>query len=33
MASATAREGRSVHGVEGTSWLGKVFELNPAAIN
>jgi hypothetical protein len=33
MASATGREGRPVHGVEGTSWLGKVFELNPAAIN
>lgn len=33
MASATGREERSVHGGKAASWLSKVFELNPAAIN
>jgi hypothetical protein len=33
MASASVRAGRPVHGEQSTSWLGKVFELNPAAIN
>jgi len=30
---AGGREGRPVHGEKGTSWLGKVFELNLAGIN
>ena len=33
MASATGREERHVHGGKAASWLSKVFELNPAAIN
>src|SRR5690349_10158272 len=33
MASATGREERPIHGGKAASWLGKVFELNPAAIN
>jgi hypothetical protein len=31
--SASAREGQPVHGGKGTSWLSKVFELNPAGLN
>ena len=33
MASASVRTGQPVHGEKSTSWLGKVFELNPAGIN
>jgi len=33
MAGATGREGRPVHGKKVTSWLSKVFELNPAGLN
>lgn len=33
MASAPGREGRPVHGGKVTSWLSKVFELNPAGLN
>ena len=33
MASATGRDGRPVHGGKVTSWLGKVFKLNPAGLN
>lgn len=33
MASATGREGRPVHRGKVASWLSKVFELNPAALN
>jgi hypothetical protein len=33
MASATGQEERHVHGEKAASWLSKVFELNPAAIN
>jgi Fusaric acid resistance protein-like len=33
MASATGRKGRPVHGGKVTSWLSKVFELNPAGLN
>jgi hypothetical protein len=31
--SAGAQEGQPVHGGKGTSWLSKVFELNPAGLN
>jgi hypothetical protein len=33
MASASGRAGRPVHGGKGTSWLSRVFALNPAGIN
>jgi hypothetical protein len=33
MASASGREGQPVHGGKVTSWLGKVFALNPAGLN
>jgi hypothetical protein len=33
MASAGGREGQPVHGGKTTSWLSKVFELNPAGLN
>ncbi len=33
MAGGTGREGRPVHGGKVTSWLSKVFELNPAGLN
>jgi Fusaric acid resistance protein-like len=33
MASASVRAGQPVHAGKGTSWLGKVFELNPAGLN
>jgi Fusaric acid resistance protein-like len=33
MASATGQEGRPVHRGKVTSWLSKVFELNPAGLN
>jgi len=33
MASATGRETRPAHRGKATSWLGKVFELNPAGLN
>jgi hypothetical protein len=33
MASATARDERPVHRGKAASWLSKVFELDPAAIN
>ena len=33
MASAPGREGRPVHEGRVTSWLSKVFELNPAGLN
>jgi hypothetical protein len=33
MASASGREGQPVHGGKVTSWLWKVFELNPAGLN
>ena len=33
MASATGREGRPVHEGKVTSWLSKVFEVNPAGLN
>jgi fusaric acid resistance family protein len=33
MAGATGQEERHVHGGKPPSWLSKVFELNPAAIN
>jgi len=33
MASATGREGRPAHEGKVTSWLSKVFELNPAGLN
>ena len=33
MASATGREKRPVHQGKVTSWLSKVFELNPAGLN
>jgi hypothetical protein len=31
--SASGQEGQPVHAAKGTSWLGKVFELNPAGLN
>jgi hypothetical protein len=33
MASATGQQGRPVHRGKVTSWLSKVFELNPAGLN
>ena len=33
MARATGREGRPVHEGKVTSWLSKVFALNPAGLN
>ena len=33
MASASVRAGQPVHAGKATSWLGKVFELNPAGLN
>jgi hypothetical protein len=33
LASASGREGRPVHGGKVTSWLSRVFELNPAGLN
>ena len=33
MASASVRAGQPVHEEKSTSWLGKVFELNPAGLN
>jgi hypothetical protein len=33
MASASGREGQPVRGGKVTSWLSKVFELNPAGLN
>ena len=33
MASASGREGQPVHGGKVVSWLSKVFEFNPAALN
>jgi hypothetical protein len=30
---ASGREGQPVHAAKSTSWLGKVLEFNPAALN